>query len=456
MTVSIGGTPRTFYSAYFVLDVTNPEVDPKLLWVCTDSGLGLTTAYPAIARVNPATDPMTDKTNEKWYVIFGSGPNGYQADLTGLPQLAQLYVVDLVAGPGVANANVTTMPVGTSNSFLGNIITVDKDLDYRVDAAYMGRTIHDGALPWRGKLHRLTAGCVAAPCSPTTWGIPNGGSRTPTEVIDTFFDAGVGATVEVGPFAAAPTATIDDSSKLWVFFGTGRYFGNSDKVDNNVQRLYGIKDSVLSGSCTEISVTSCHDNDLVDSTTAVVCLVCSGATNQVTDPTNPGVTTFTGTGTTSMIGLVASKDGWYVNLPVGSGTNAAERSVVNPTLIGGTVFFPTFVPTNDFCASTGSSNLYALFYQTGTAAMTPVVGTTTVGSNVNVTTKISLGIGMASSMSVQIGSQGAGGQGTGGGGAGCSGGMTGAIQQSTGAATKPCMSAGDYYSKYVSWVHQRD
>ncbi len=72
------------------------------------------------------------------------------------------------------------------------------------------------------------------------------------------------------------------------------------------------------------------------------------------------------------------------------------------------------------------------------------------------TTKISLGIGMASTMSVQIGSQGTGTQGTGGGGGGCSGGTTGGIQQSTGAATKPCLSAGDYYSKYVSWVHQRD
>lgn len=465
MTAMIGGSSRTFYSAYFVLDITNPEVEPKLLWVFTDSGLGLTTAYPAIARVNPTTDASTSKVNEKWYVIFGSGPNGYQADLPipplpGQPQTSKLYTVDLVAGPGVANANVTTMPLGTFRSFLGHIITVDTNLDYRVDAAYVGRTMHDGSLPWRGKLYRLTtSGCAAAPCSPTTWGIPNGGNRTATEVIDTFFDAGVGATVEVGPITAAPTVTIDDSRKIWVFFGTGRYLANVDKVDNTKQRLYGIKDSVLSGLCTQTTTTDCHDDDLVDATNATVCIICSGATTQVTDPTNPGVTTVNGTGLTSMVGLVASKDGWRIDLPVGSGINAAERSVVNPTLIGGTVFFPTFVPTNDFCASTGNSYLYALFYKTGTAATTPVVGTTTVGSNVNVATKISLGVGMASSMSVQIGSRGSGALGGGGGGGsggGCEGGMTGAIQQSTGAATKPCLSVGDHYSKYVSWVHQRD
>jgi type IV pilus assembly protein PilY1 len=202
---------------------------------------------------------------------------------------------------------------------------------------------------------------------------------------------------------------------------------------------------------------NCQDNDLVDVTNAVVCLVCTGSTNQVTDPTNPGVTTFSGTGTTSMVGLVQSKDGWRVTLPTGSGTNSAERSVVSPTLIGGTVFFPTFVPTNDFCASSGNSYLYALFYKTGTAATTPVIGTEASGSNVNITTKIALGVGMASSMSVQIGTQGSGGQGAGGtGGAGCSGGMMGAVQMSTGAATQPCGSPGDYYSRFVSWVHQRD
>jgi type IV pilus assembly protein PilY1 len=457
MTVNIGGTNRTFYSAYFVLDITNPEVDPKLLWVFTDSGLGLTTAYPAVTRVNPTTDAWTSKTNEKWYVIFGSGPNGYQADLPATPaQTAKLYVVDLAQGPGVANSLVTTMQVGTWRSFMGHIITVDKDLDWRGDVAYVGRTIHDGGLPWRGKLYRLTMGCPSSPCVPTTWGIAGGSGRIPTEVIDTFSDPVLGL-LEVGPITAAPTVTIDDANKLWVFFGTGRYFGNSDKVDNNVQRLFGIKDSVVNGICTQTTTTNCLDDNLVDVTNATICLVCSGGTNQVTDPTNPTVTTFHGTGTTSMIGLVDQRDGWRVTLPTGSGTNAAERSVVSPTLIGGTVFFPTFVPTNDYCASTGVSYLYALYYKTGTAATTPVVGTTTAGANVNVQTKVALGVGLASSMSVQIGSQGAGNLGTGGtGGSGCSGGMTGAVQMSTGAAAQPCASTGDYYSRYVSWVHQRD
>jgi type IV pilus assembly protein PilY1 len=448
MTVTIGGVPRTFYSAYFVLDITNPEVAPKLLWSFGSSGLGLTTSYPAVARMNPTADASIDPTNEKWYVIFGSGPNGYKADLPTppaptSPQTAKLYVVDLKAGPGVGFVNVTRMPIGSWNSFMGHVVAVDKDLDWRTDVAYAGRTIHDGSLPWRGKMYRLKMSCASNPCLPTSWGIPNGADRTPTEVIDTFFDSPSGTTLEVGPVASAPAVTIDDANMMWVFFGTGRYFANTDKVDNSIQRLYGIKDSVVNGTCTESSVFDCWDNDLVDVTNAVICVICSGTTNQVTDPTNSGVTTFNGTGTTSMVGLVQSRDGWRVTLPgpvtIGAVAYGAERSVVNPTLIAGSIFFPTFSPTNDFCSADGQSYLYALFYKTGTASTAPVIGTAVAGLNTNVTTKASLGIGLASSGTMHLGQGG-----------------TLNFQQSTGAFSQTQASLKDYYSRFVSWVHQRD
>ena len=446
MSATIGGTPRTFYSAYFALDVTNPEVSPKLLWVFTDSGLGLTTSYPSVVRMNPDTDAFTSTVNEKWFVVFGSGPNGYQADLPSAPsQSAKLYVVDLKNGPKVAaSGSLTTMPVGSWRSFMGHVVSIDKDLDWRTDVAYVGRTAHDGALPWRGKMYRLTMNCPAAPCTPDTWGIANGANRTPTEVIDTFFDAGTGTTVEVGPTAAAPAVTIDDTNATWVFFGTGRYFGNADKVDNTIQRLYGLKDKVMNGSCTQTSTVNCHSDDLVDVTNAVVCLICSGATNQVTDPTNPSVTSVEGTGANSMMGLIASKDGWWITLPgpvtISTVNYSAERSVVNPTLIAGVIFLPTFVPTNDFCASDGISYLYALFYKTGTAPPYAVVGTTPSGANTNINAKIDLGVGMASSGSAHFGQEGA----------------KLFFQMSGGNANAPPAGLNGYHSKFVSWVHQRD
>ena len=453
MTTNIGGQPRTFYSAFFVLDVTNPEVSPKLLWTFSDVDLGLTTSIPTVVRMNPNTDAITSQVNEKWYVVFGSGPNSYQTDLPTPPtQKSWLYAVDLVAGPGSANANVARMPVGSVRAFMGPLVSADKDLDFRTDVVYAGRTLHYGSLPLKGKMYRLTMRCTASPCLPASWGISGGGgTRVPTEMIDTFTDP-VSGTVQIGPVTAAPTWTLDDSNQMWIFFGTGRYLGNSDKVDNNIQQLFGMKDSVVNGTCTEVNQLSCWTNNLVNVTNAVVCIVCSGSTNQVTDPTNPGVTTFNGTGTTSMIGLVASKDGWRVTMsgPFSITTTtstgpvttnySSERSVVNPTLFGGTIFFPTFAPTADFCGSDGISFLYALFYKTGTASTAPVIGTSTSGGNTNVTTKMQLGIGMASALSVHVGNEGA----------------TLYSQMSNSNTRGAGASVGDHFSRFASWVHQRD
>lgn len=77
MTVSISGVNRNFYTAYFVLDITNPEVAPKLLWSFSSSDLGLSTSYPSIVRTSPAAAAKSDNTNAKWYVVFGSGVSGY-------------------------------------------------------------------------------------------------------------------------------------------------------------------------------------------------------------------------------------------------------------------------------------------------------------------------------------------------------------------------------------------
>jgi type IV pilus assembly protein PilY1 len=459
MTVNISGTNRTFYSAYFVLDITNPEVDPKLLWSFSDAGLGLTIGTPSVMRVSPTADSKIDNTNAKWMVLFGSGPNGYAADLPAAPsQSAKLYAVDLKVGPGAGNSQVTTMPVGSLRSFLGNIASLDRNFDYRHDVAYFGRTLHDGSLPWRGKMYRLTtSGCTNAPCSTSTWGVANGGNRSATEMIDTFYDYNAlsGTTVEMGPVTTSPSVTIDDANKVWVFFGTGRYLGNSDKTDTAQQYLFGIKDKVMNSGCTQTDTTNClidgTSATLVNTTNAVVCVICSSGTNQMTDPNNPALTDVT-TGANSMAGLVASKDGWYVKLVTAAGTSA-ERSVSSPVVIAGAVFFPTLVPTNDFCSSTGTSYLYALYYKTGSAYSSPIIGTTAAGANTNSTTRITMGEGVASQVAIHIAGTGTS-NGSGGGGGAPPG--TFCSQMSTGSSTCSKFSGPNPpWSRYMSWVRQR-
>jgi type IV pilus assembly protein PilY1 len=82
-----------------------------------------------------------------------------------------------------------------------------------------------------------------------------------------------------------------------------------------------------------------------------------------------------------------------------------ERVLSAATVFGGIVFFPTFTPTDDVCASTGSSNLYALFYKTGGPHTAPIVGTTSgAGGIVNVNKSTSLGSGLAFGAVPHVGS----------------------------------------------------
>ena len=402
LTVNIGGTDYNFYSAYFALDVTNPEVQPKLLWSFSDATLGLTTSVPAIVRVNPTADATVSNANAKWYMVAGSGMTGYGGNAS---QSAKVFVVNLQTGPGTNNASVTTLAVGTWDSFLGDMVTVDKNLDYRHDAVYFGRVIDDGTPPWRGKLYRLTT-AQSAPfggaTSPSAWGIADNGNRVPTEILDTF-PSGSSPAFEMGPIAAAPGLSVDDGANLWVFAGSGRYYSNSDKTDLSIQYFVGVKDSVLNTNCNQASgVTSCMGDDLVDMSNTEICVVgigdcgTSGGTNQVTGGPS-GVATFS-----DLVGHIQTKDGWFVRLvepanPPGQPTpyGIGERVVNPPTIFGGIVFFPTFTPTNDICASSGTSKLFALFYKTGSAYQEPIIGSSSSGTNQNVNRSVSLGSGQA-------------------------------------------------------------
>jgi type IV pilus assembly protein PilY1 len=132
--------------------------------------------------------------------------------------------------------------------------------------------------------------------------------------------------------------------------------------------------------------------------------------------------------------------------------------LANPTLIGGIAFFPTFIPDNDLCAASGGSNLYALFYLTGSANATPIIGTTASGSNQMVNRSMSLGTGLAAQMAIHLGSQGSGSQGAGGGGGGgCQSGVGGFINTSSGNIAQACTGlASSVRSRYVAWINQRE
>lgn len=451
------GTSRDMLSSYFVLDITNPEEDPKLLWSFSDSTLGLTTGYPAIVRTNPATpDTSTSMTHESWFMVVGSGPVGYDflPKNTSNTQTSRFYAWNLKTG-----VREPIFATSDANSFMGNLLSVDVDLDYRVDSLYGGTIMCNTASAicdtgvatpitapkWKGKMYRLTTqGCTgAADCTSSVWG---GTPHIPTVLTSTFSCATgppcTGATL-VGPISAQPSVARDDSNKVWVFFGTGRYFDTLDKTNTNVQHFIGMKDPVLSGGCTQSSETNCERNNLLNVTNAAVCIVCTG--NEVTNVT--GVTTFQGLiDKIKGDGTLTNPEmhGWYMAMAAG------ERVVTPTTVVAGLVFFPSFTPVTDMCSDSGNSTLYALYYRTGSAPLEPVIGTTGT-TNMLVNKSMSLGSGgVASQVSIQVGAQGSGTT-----GGGCTGRMTGYIQSSSGALNSFCIGGTKPWSKYVSWVNDR-
>jgi type IV pilus assembly protein PilY1 len=127
--------------------------------------------------------------------------------------------------------------------------------------------------------------------------------------------------------------------------------------------------------------------------------------------------------------------------------------VSSPVVIAGAVFFPTLVPTNDFCSSTGTSYLYALYYKTGSAYSSPIIGTTAAGANTNSTTRITMGEGVASQVAIHIAGTGTS-NGSGGGGGAPPG--TFCSQMSTGSSTCSRFNGPNPpWSRYMSWVRQR-
>ena len=435
-TIDVNDT-RYFYSAYVVLDITDPDAPPTVLGVYSASDIGLTTSYPAVARMNLSSDGNTTHTNAKWFMVFGSGAHGYDGRSAAG---AKLIAVELGVPLGTA-PTVTKMPVDTVNSFMGDPITLDKDLDFRSDAVYVGQTIDPGRprdtsdplAPgtigyWTGKMYRLTMGvCSAAPCSTSTWGIASGANRVPTEMLNRFNMSS--GWKYLGPMTSSPTVTLDDAGEVWVFFGTGRFLSVADKSDTSTQYLLGLKDSALrAGGCAQTTTTNCLDDNLLDVSNVQICVTCAAGSNQVNGIS--GTTTYP-----ALISLVKSMDGWVTNL-----STAGERSIVPPTIIAGAVLFPTFIPTNDICVAAGNSNLYGLFYKTGAAYSEPIMGVDASGYSKR---SVSLGEGLASSVAIQIGAAPTG---------------VAGFYQTSGAnigkiTPKTPLSA---WSEYVSWISRRD
>lgn len=368
---------RKFSSAYIIMDITNPEVEPKLLAEIRMPDGSFTTSYPAALAVKNKNSGLD---NNKWFLTFGSGPTDMDGESS---KNAEMYILDLaeIASPGTTTTSpagcqlvnaggsmkMISCDTGVTNSFVGDPISVDWELDYKADSIYFG-TVGDNHSN-RGQVMRLN---LNDKDNPADW-------TAPTTLID-----------HSQPVAAAVTPGIDESGQKWVFFGTGRLLDSKDQLSTTTQSIYGVKEKDA----------EVYKADLLDTSNAQV------QTTGNVDGMGGTLDSFGKIETE----ITTNREGWYLNLPPihGAAGTAPATRVINPSALAGGVLFTTaYQPGLDLCTGEGASRLYGLYYTTGTAYPDPAVLGTYFDTNTSTwyaTAFVELGQGFATTPSLHTGS----------------------------------------------------
>ncbi len=312
--------------AYFALDITtgNFNVDTSYMWQFTDTELGETWGEVSFARVAGTT----------WGAFFGSGysPNNQSN------KEAYLYGINANdATPLWSDANGSTNRIKLSTDELKNDATsapllADFQGDDISDALYVGNLY--------GKLYRVSN---------------IGQDEIPS--ISTFFDFSTPlATPNINPIRAqANYAYGEGTNNIWVFYGTGRYETQLDKSNSNQQFFFGLKDNLdtpISHSGLPKELEAKYKIYTAEDGTQTQIRYIDGA---------------------------CTEESWVIKLYNGqgnydgpSGTLGSERVIEKSLVVGGIVFFTTFIPDQDVCAGNGQAWVFAVDYNTGCTPEEPV------------------------------------------------------------------------------------
>lgn len=304
----------------FALDVTNPATlnASSFLWEfatasnATDK-LGVAMSQPIIARV---------AAGGKWVAIFGNGYNSGDN--------VKLFVVDLETGALIKAIN--TGVSGTDNG-LASPVPVDVDNDRVTDFIYAGDL--------KGNLWKFDL----TGASKNSWDVAfkNAGVAEPLyKVVD--MDGNSQA------ITSRPTVGAHPKGGYMVYFGTGKYFENSDgilPVKPPVQDFYGIRDNGASFTGRDKLLSQSIVFEGVATTTDG-----STSANKIRIVTNNSV----GTPPTY---------GWHLPLYPPSKARTGERVVSQPILRNGRIIFASIVPSESVCGFGGDSWLMELDADTG-------------------------------------------------------------------------------------------
>lgn len=373
----IDGDDKLMRSAFCLFDVTDPEEPPVLLAEIALPGLGYSTSYPVVVRVE---DDSGGTYGASHYLLFGSGPAGVDGlpDRQALEQFAsrqpgrmfmlhlnrltddrqQLCFVTASGACAAADSRSPYLMLLENKSLVSEPISVDWDLDYGTDAVYFGTVNGSAASGWGGSFRRIV---VDNDPDSSRWDTENLFLDLSPGEIEGSAD---GNSVSSGqPISAAPTAGLEENGHLierWLFFGTGRFLSSDDNANGDQQSFYGLKEPKDVGGNWSYA-TLRRNADLLDVSQGQV--YARGAAVSGLD----GIGTFE-----QLLAQIFHQHGWLMDLP-----DFKERSISQATLLGSVLTFASFVPQQQSCSGAGQSLLYALDYRAGTASSKQIFGAKT-------------------------------------------------------------------------------
>jgi hypothetical protein len=309
--IEVGSPPRYSWSEVFALDVTEPDKEPIVLWRFSHPRMGLIVARPSVARNNSGGDG--------WYVLVGSGPTYDQYDAlknAAIPasegprayaghsnQSARLFVFDALKGPA---SGVKVIDTKRPKSFFASLHVVGAprsgvkkdpstgEITWNNDLAYLGlNQSAPGNVPLCLESPKHS-GPYLSPSVPTDL-CPKGKNGQSDGTFDkggvwrlsmkgpvSGWEAGLKVLIDADkPVSAPVNTTFDAQGRLWVLFGTGRYYSDEDSLPclgaanakdcriNHVNYILGVKEPV-NPVTKELSYAEVKMDDLIDVSNVVV------------------------------------------------------------------------------------------------------------------------------------------------------------------------------------------
>ena len=339
------------------LSQTQATAASLVKWEFTDSNdadLGYVAGTPAISQLQDGT----------WVAIFGNGYNNTESDgRVSTTGNGAIYVVDLFTGSLLkkleTKKGTTADPLGTASARPNAVMQpalADGNSDGKVDNLYAGDLFGN---MWHFDISKSDR---------TEWKSPIGSLTTPAPLFSAKGKRVGGTTWIAQPISSTPSVGIHPKGGILVFFGTGKYLEESDKIttDQVTQTFYALWDKSANSSTINSDRSELLQQQILreDSNRRVI-------SNNTIE--------------------WSSKKGWYLDL-VNTGVSASqnnqgERQITNSTLWLNSVLFTTQIPNSDACAGGGTGWIMKLDAASGAdldpPATLPEIGATLSSSQQN-------------------------------------------------------------------------